>query len=135
MSRVSAKIRTQVQKRAMGICEYCLKPEAFSPYHYHVDHIIPVKKHKGTNDLTNLAWACLDCNSSKSGDIAAYDTITKVLTPLYNPRIQNWSDHFVYQHAVLEGLTAIGRVTIQILQINEFTRVEARQILMEENLW
>jgi 5-methylcytosine-specific restriction endonuclease McrA len=86
MSRISAAVRAQVRQRAGGRCEYCGKPDHFSPYSFHVDHIIPAKRHCGSDEPHNLAWACLECNSYKSGEIAGYED--GQLTPLYNPRTQ-----------------------------------------------
>lgn len=47
MSRVSGDVRELVRSRAMGRCEYCLKPEIVSIYGFHVDHIVPLI-HGGT---------------------------------------------------------------------------------------
>jgi 5-methylcytosine-specific restriction endonuclease McrA len=90
------KVSEAMQERG---CEYCHQPELFSPYSYHVDHILPVKRHGGSEGLDNLAWACFECNTNKAGDISRYDYETKELTPLYNPRTQLWDDHFEMQGA------------------------------------
>jgi 5-methylcytosine-specific restriction endonuclease McrA len=132
MTRVPQKIREQVQKRASGDCEYCRKPEVFSAYSFHVDHIIPVKRHNGSEELYNLAWACFDCNTFKGTDIAAYDEITKELTPLYNPRTQQWDDHFEMNGLLIVGKTSVGRVTVRILQMNDPERIELRRNYIEE---
>ncbi|MBI5667114.1 MAG: HNH endonuclease [Chloroflexi bacterium] len=49
-------MRSQVRQRANGRCEYCQKPERYSLSRFHVDHIIPVKRHHGSKGVNNLAW-------------------------------------------------------------------------------
>jgi hypothetical protein len=135
MSRVSQAIRQQVSQRANQRCEYCRKPEGVSQYSHHVDHIIALR-HGGTSSLDNLAWACFQCNSTKTTDIASYDSETKQLTPLYNPRNQEWDDHFVVRGSVIEGKTPVGRVTtVRILQMNHPDQVETREHLIKAKRW
>jgi 5-methylcytosine-specific restriction endonuclease McrA len=135
VSRVPSTIRAQVRQRADDRFEYCHQLELFSPYSYHVDHILPVKRHGGSDGVENLAWACFECNTNKAGDISAYDYETKELTPLYNPRTQLWDDHFEMQSALIAAKTAVGRVTIRLLQLNESHRVESRQNLSNKGRW
>ncbi len=135
MTRVPAAMREMVRERANNRCEYCGKPEKYSPYSHHADHVIPAKRHNGATELYNLAWACFDCNTNKGGDIAAYDEVTHELTPLFNPRTQVRDDHFEMTNAVFIGKTAVGRVTIRLLQMNDSDRVEARRELIEGGLW
>ncbi|MFN8376997.1 MAG: hypothetical protein U0694_29490 [Anaerolineae bacterium] len=82
--------------------------------------------------MHNLAWACLDCNTFKSTDVAAYDDITKELTPLYNPRTQLWADHFELHGLFIVGKTTIGRVTVRLLRMNDPERIELRRNYLEE---
>jgi 5-methylcytosine-specific restriction endonuclease McrA len=134
MTKLSKSLREQVQRRAKGRCEYCQKPETYSAQSYHVDHIIS-RKHKGTNALDNLAWACFQCNTCKGTDIAAVDAQTGLLTPLYNPRTQNREDHFELREGIIIGKTSIGRVTVELLQLNHPDQVETRRLLIESDLW
>jgi len=48
---------------------------------------------------------------------------------LFNPRTQHWHDHFALREGHLVGLTAIGRATARILQLNTDERVSERQRL------
>jgi 5-methylcytosine-specific restriction endonuclease McrA len=57
-------LRMRVIKRDGKTCAYCNKKLTRSQIS--VDHITPVSK-GGTNDLSNLAISCRECNSSKSG--------------------------------------------------------------------
>jgi hypothetical protein len=135
MTRVPASIREQVRLRAGQRCEYCRMLEAYSPRSFHVDHIIPVRRHRGSEGLENLAWACTRCNTNKASDIATYDIETGQLTPLYNPRTQNWNDHFAMDGALIVGKTTIGRVTARLLQMNTAIQINTRQILIAMGEW
>lgn len=134
MSRVSDDIRQNVRQRANDRCEYCHKPDILSTYGNHVDHIVPLV-HGGTSEPDNLAWACLYCNVAKGRDIASYDFQTGLLVPLYNPRTDQWDDHFSLDGAVIIGKTAVGRVTVRILGLNHVTQLDIRAELIEAGLW
>lgn len=85
--------------------------------------------------MDNLAWAYFECNTGKSGDIASIDFETGGLTPLYNPRTQHWDDHFEMKGPAFVGKTAIGRITIRLLEINHPDQVELRKLIMDVGLW
>lgn len=134
MTRVPDSVRRAVRERAGGRCEYCRKPEQASGYAHQVEHIRPLK-HGGSSEPDNLAWACFQCNIAKGTDIAAYDEETDALVPLFNPRTQQWDEHFVLEGLQIVGRTAIGRVTVRLLQINRASQVETRAELVEAGLW
>jgi HNH endonuclease len=135
MTRVPKRIREQVRQRANGRCEYCHKPEGVTTFSHQVDHIIPEKHLGSPRDLINLAWACFRCNNAKTSEISSYDELNNQLTPLYNPRTQQWDDHFEMQHdGAIVAKTPIGRVTVRILQMNKPRRVDMRRMLMEAGL-
>jgi hypothetical protein len=134
MSRASKTLRDQVRERAARRCEYCHKPEVDGAYAHQVEHII-AQKHDGATTLDNVAWACFQCNGNKGSDIASYDKETTELTRLYNPRIDSWDEHFMLDDLWVVGKTAIGRVTVRILQMNHPNRVETRAYLIEAGLW
>lgn len=57
--------RQLVRTRAKARCEYCQLPEANSPLaKLQIEHVRP-RKHGGSDDLSNLALACIDCNLRK----------------------------------------------------------------------
>ena len=56
---------------------------------------------------------------------------TGEIVPLFNPRKQTWNDHFAYEGAEIIGLTATGRVTVEVLNMNEPRRLALRQELLE----
>lgn len=132
--RVPQSVRGMVRQRAKARCEYCGLPDSFGYYAHQVDHILPVK-HQGSSEFDNLAWASFECNNAKGSDIAAYDTQTGALTPLFNPRTQAWNEHFTLRNGELVGLTPFGRVTVGVLRINQAERIEIRRTLVEAGLW
>jgi hypothetical protein len=85
--------------------------------------------------LTNLAFACFGCSTFKGYDISGIDRETGELTRLFNPRSDAWSDHFRWNGAELVALTAIGRVTVDVLAINLHYRVVFRQTLIDEGVF
>ncbi len=133
-TRISKEIRDQVRERGDGRCEYCRKPDLVTLYPYHVDHII-LTLHGGDSSVDNLAWACFRCNTSKSSHIASYDNETNELTPLFNPRKQIWDEHFEMADAVIKGKTAIGRVTVRLLQMNHPDQLATRRHLIKARRW
>ena len=109
-------------------------PGDFDPTPFEIDHII-AEKHDGPTAASNLCLSCFYCNSFKGSDIASLDAMTRRLTPLFNPRRHKWSRHFRWEGPYQVGRTAIGRVTIVLLRINDPFRVEFRGELMAENLF
>jgi len=51
---------------------------------------------------------------------------------LFNPRSDQWSDHFVIQGGHIIGLTPTGRATVRLLNMNAPRRVELRGEWMAE---
>jgi len=127
--RLRTAIREQVRARANERCEYCRKPEGVSLYPHHADHILPLK-HGGDDALDNLAWACFRCNVSKGSNVSSYDPDGGELTPLFNPRMQTWADHFTLDGAHITGKTPVGRVTVLVLHMNHPTQIQTREALI-----
>ena len=102
----------------------------FSPDSFSVDHIVP-RSRGGTDDLNNLAFACLGCNGRKSIAITEPDPITGEDVRLYNPRLDKWKTHFAWSpdFLYLFGLTPIGRATIERLKLNREGVVNLRRAL------
>lgn len=86
----------------------------------HIEHIIPLAR-GGTDDEMNLWLACPICNGHKSDKIAEVDPATGALVPLFNPRLQRWSEHFRWSDngLLILGTTPTGRATVVALQLNE----------------
>jgi hypothetical protein len=71
----------------------------------------------------------------KGSDISIIDVVTRNLTPRFNPRRHKWATHFRWKGAYLVVRTPIGRVTVDLLHINDELRVELRESLMAEGLF
>ena len=118
--------RNFVRRRAGNRCEYCGRSQDKSLLAaLHIEHIRP-RKHHGGDDADNLALACIDCNLHKGSNVAGYDPDTGSLTELFHPRHQIWSDHFEWLGDTIVGQTAIGRTTVEVLELNSADRLELR---------
>ena len=128
---ISPAIKKNVFERANGFCEYCKCPSDFSTEPFSIEHIIPKSKN-GTDNLDNLALACIGCNIYKSDKIAFLDTITQDYFPLFNPRTNVWNDHFIWDELLTSiiGKTAVGRVTIAAIQLNRRQLKNLRRALI-----
>jgi hypothetical protein len=109
-------------------------PQIYDDTPFEIEHVI-ARKHSGTTTADNLSLSCFYCNSFKGSNIAGRDRKTRKLAPLFHPRVHSWARHFRWEGPILIGRTAIGRVTIAILKINDSLRVELRQGLIDEGLF
>lgn len=126
----SSAIRKLVASRADFRCEYCRKPEIVANFSFHIEHIIS-RQHGGTDRLSNLAFACSWCNWKKGPNIATVLFEEGDLLPLFNPRTQNWNDHFFVEEGVILGRTDIANGTIRLLELNTTELILERKELME----
>jgi HNH endonuclease len=132
---IAVAIQRAVIERAKGYCEYCLLPVAFSPNAFNFEHITPLIKN-GLTDLLNLAYSCGGCNAHKKDKIQALDPLTRQLFPLFNPRLDNWKDHFEWSEEDLYiiGKTPVGRATAHLLKVNRTGNVNLRKLLIMAEL-
>jgi hypothetical protein len=129
MAQVSARLRTSVAARALESCEYCLIHSAYTAFAHEIDHIV-ARKHGGAAEPENLALACVQCNRFKGSDIAATDPESGGIVPLYHPRTMNWGDHVRLDGPRIVPLTATGRATERLLQLNQIDRLLLRKELL-----
>src|ERR1700677_2788705 len=124
-----------VRDRANYRCEYCALPDTCHPGTFELEHII-ARQHSGPTTLNNLAYACLHCNRHKGPNLAGIDRLTSrtKLVRIFNPRRHKWATHFRWDGPYLTGRTPIGRVTIEILAMNDPVRVTLREELIEEGV-
>lgn len=132
MTYIDAPLRRLVIDRAGNCCEYCLLEQDDSPFSFHIEHIIS-EKHDGTTSADNLCLSCPECNAYKGSDIGSIDRNTGLLTPLFNPRTQRWTDHFRLEEAQIIPLTAESRVTVFLLRLNDPERLAERALLLRLN--
>lgn len=128
---MDAALTRLVWQRAKRRCEYCQMPQAADDATFEIDHIRS-RKHHGPTAAGNLCLSCYYCNSFKGSDLTSFDKQTRKITPLFNPRRHKWATHFRWEGPYLVGRTAIGRVTVALLHINDEYRVELREILIEQ---
>jgi hypothetical protein len=127
---MAGAVRERIRARAGNRCEYCHLPdEHASLARFHVEHII-ARKHGGPNVLRNLCWSCHRCNLCKSSNLTGIDRRSGRLVSLFNPRRQSWKRHFRWRGPVLVGITATGRATIAVLDMNNPQRIELRRHLI-----
>jgi hypothetical protein len=115
-----------VRQRARYRCEYCHYPELLSSAPLSIDHIQP-QSLDGSNDPDNLALACRRCNEKRYNFTTGIDPDTKAEVPLFNPRQQQWSEHFFWSGDALRiiGKTPTGRATCDRLDLNDERRGES----------
>ena len=132
---MQAALRRLVEERAGNRCEYCHLHHDFQPLTpFHVEHII-ARQHGGSDSSDNLALACHRCNFHKGPNLAGIDPETGAMTRLFNPRQDNWKEQFEFRNARIIGITAIGRTTAALLQMNTPDRIELRNDLLSAGLW
>ncbi len=96
MTYISEALRRLVEERAGYKCEYWQVPADISFYPHEVDHVIALK-HRGETIAENLAYACWRCNRYKGTDLGSFDPQTNDFSFLFNPRTQQWYEHFAVQ--------------------------------------
>jgi 5-methylcytosine-specific restriction endonuclease McrA len=122
---ISEKIRQKIIEQANGLCEYCLQSNLFSFTPHQIDHIISLK-HGGKTELENLAYACFGCNNAKSSDVGTVLLPERIFIRLFNPRTDNWNDHFEIYLGKFYAKTQIGEATIKVLNLNVTERIMER---------
>jgi hypothetical protein len=133
-ARISADLRQRVSERAQGRCEYCLLHQDFSIYTHEVDHII-AQKHDGQTTADNLALSCLSCNRHKGTDLTTFDPAKGEIAPIFHPRTQVWTEHFILKNGSINGITPPGRATAKLLMFNTPNRILERQLLIDQNCY
>jgi 5-methylcytosine-specific restriction endonuclease McrA len=102
-----------------------------------IDHLTP-RTQGGLTTLDNLAMACPRCNGHKWKYSDGIDPLSGQTVPLFHPRRDSWSDHFVWsrsQVGLLVGKTDTGRATIARLQMNHPDQLSIRALLASLGLF
>jgi hypothetical protein len=129
---MDSSVRQFVRQRAGGRCEYCHLPEHADEWTFHIDHIV-AKDHGGTDDASNLAWACTQCNLHKGTSFASVDPASLRRVDLFDPRNQSWHEHFeIDVDSRVMGLTPHGRATVRLLHMNDLPRWDLRRELIDQ---
>jgi hypothetical protein len=106
-------------------------PVAYCPDPFEMEHIVPLV-HGGTNELNNIAFSCGGCNQFKGAKIESVDPLTQQTVRLFHPRRDAWQTHFqwISGFSLVEGITPIGRATVECLQLNRNGCVNLRIALV-----
>ncbi len=93
-----------------------------------VEHLIP-RARGGSDEETNLWLSCGLCNRYKGAQVAAADPATGEVVRLFNPRTDDWYEHFSWSAdgVAVVGSTPTGRATVEALKINNELAVEVRR--------
>jgi hypothetical protein len=122
---MNAELRLRVIARAEGRCEYCRLSQDRIPLAFHVEHITP-RQHGGQTEMENLALACGHCNQHKGPNLSGIDPDSGDLCRLYHPRREEWSVHMRRAGKLIMGITAMGRTTVWVLNMNSELQKERR---------
>lgn len=85
-----------------------------------MDHILP-QSLGGSDELENLALSCRRCNERRYNFTSGIDPKTQEEVLLFNPRKQQWSEHFIWASDGIKilGKTPTGRATCYRLDMND----------------
>jgi hypothetical protein len=64
--------------------------------------------------------------------LVSIDPQTKAQAKLFNPRLDDWNDHFAIEQGMVVGLTPAGRATARLLNMNATRLVRLRRELIEQ---
>lgn len=125
---ITSALREKIRRQAGNRCGYCLAQQEYVLNVLEIDHILPVAA-GGDDSEENLWLACRACNHAKGAKVAAIDPLTKENLPLFNPRKQNWHEHFHWSASGLEivGITPTGRATVLALDLNNIISLMVRR--------
>ena len=117
MSKISEKLKRKIRRQAKNRCGYCLLPQSLNPNLLEIEHLLATAN-DGTATEENLWLACRLCNGYKGTQTEAIDDETNQIVLLFNPRTQNWNEHFEWNDEKIVGKTPCGRATVQALKLN-----------------
>ncbi|MEL7223848.1 MAG: HNH endonuclease [Cyanobacteria bacterium J06576_12] len=125
---VSAELKAQIRQQARNRYGYCLSLQQYVLGTLEIEYIIP-KSAGGSSREDNLWMACRPCNSHKADRTHGIDPLSEETVALYHPRKQTWNDHFAWSNdgTHIVGTTPCGRVTVEILQLNNPFSVAVRR--------
>jgi len=125
-------LRHKLSVQAQYRCGYCLTQEVVSGIPLTVEHIVP-RFLGGTDEEDNLWMSCRLCNEAKSVQTLGVDAITQRRVELFNPRLEEWNAHFAWAEdgTKIEGISDVGRATIEALSLNSEFRVRTRKLWVE----
>jgi hypothetical protein len=127
---MDAVTREFVRRRAERRCEYCRFPDHALNLPFHVEHVV-ASIHRTDGSLDNLPWACPRCNLRKGTNLSTIDSESGNRVDVFNPRAMKWAEHFEIRDGLVVGVTACGRGTANLLDMNNEIRLNHRRRLIE----
>jgi hypothetical protein len=123
-----------VFERDKGCCQYCRLVQIGQAAVFHINHIVP-RSHGGTTVESNLVLECPWCSLHKSNKLTGIDATGGELVRLFHPLEQSWNDHLqIDPSGFCDGRTAVGRVTVAELKMNDTLPQIARSIQIQLKL-
>ncbi len=86
--------REEKRENCLDLVADCEAEESSSTL-FTIDHILP-RSIGGSDELENLALACHRCNNNRYNFVTGTDPETEQEITLFNPRQQQWFDHFIW---------------------------------------
>jgi hypothetical protein len=117
---VPLDLARRVREAARNRCGYCLSPQHLLLGRLQIEHLVP-RSRGGQTDEANLWLSCALCNNYKGDRTMATDPATQDAVSLFNPRTQNWFEHFCWSADGLRimGLTPVGCATVAALHLSD----------------
>ena len=76
--------------------------------------------------MSLIPAALVSCSLRKGARQAIEDPVTGNSVLVFNPRQQSWKEHFTWHGVQAVGLSAIGRATVSVLNLNRPTMLAIR---------
>lgn len=136
MSAICGELKKEIRREARNRCGYCLTPQEIVSMLLEIEHLRPIAD-GGKHDEENLWLACRNCNGFKHAKTHAIDPQTNKEISLFNPRTQDWNEHFRFSDDKTEiiGKTACGRAIVVALRLNFEQAVNARKVWVKAGLY
>ena len=123
---VIPSLRDSLLEKQDGKCAYCgcsIQPAAFPA----LEHFYPKSEYpEKVSELENLLIACPVCNTLKANNFPVDENGQPLLL---NPNVDKLTEHIEYaEDGLVSGLTARGKTTIAVLQLNREALVQQRRL-------
>jgi hypothetical protein len=105
------------------------QPRSIAHQSFSIEHINRAANEKSlTRQPGSFVPGC-----SNQIPVSVFATPSRKKVRLFHPRRDRWADHFVWTDdgTLILGLTAIGRATVEAMQLNRLALVNLRRVLVE----
>jgi len=124
------RYKPALQREFNGQCVYCRQPDYIRSYRFfHVEHYRPKSLFAALQTVySNLFYSCAICNELK-GD---YWPTARSTDFVPNPCDYVMTKHLRYADAKVEAVSDVGQFTIELLDLNDPTVVEFRELILHQ---